>query len=192
MSEVMDGNVFSRLSESQLARIVKEGSDPAFEEMAGRYIKFISSLATGFSADGFDKNDFVQEGLLILLAACKTYDEQAGTSFKNYLSLCVRRRYISIQRRSNKKGSIPQSSLISIDEAADSIDYSLNPEELLINKEYLRGLISGVEKNLSPLEQNVLSHYLAGYTYAEIAEKTGICVKSVGNALQRVRKKFNS
>lgn len=183
---------FRELSDIELALIVKDGSNEAFEEMARRYIKFLYSLASGFSADGFDKSDFAQEGLLILFAACKTYNPRSGVSFKNYLALCVKRRYISIQKKSNAGGAIPAAHTVPIEDADERSDNSLNPEELLINKEYLKSLIARVEKNLSKLELNVLSRYLAGYAYAEISAELGLSAKAVDNALQRIRKKLNA
>ena len=192
MSEEKEGVSFQHLSDSELADIVKKGSDPAFEEMAGRYIGFLYSLAAGFNASGFDKNDFAQEGLLMLLAACRTYDGRTGVSFRNYLALCVKRRYISIQRRSAAREAVGISDAVPIDDIADSADYSLNPEEMIINRERFKNLMLWVGKNLSPLEQNVFSHHIAGYAYAQIAEKLGLSVKSVDNTLQRIRRKLNS
>lgn len=177
-------------SDNELAALVKSGDNDAFEELASRYINFLYSLSHGFFVNGFDKYDFAQEGLLILLAACKTYNPNSGISFKNYFALCVKRRYISIQRSANAKSAVPASDMVSIDDIVDYPDPSRTPEEAVIKKEYVHELLVSLDKKLSALEKNVLMHLVSGCTYAQTAERLGITVKSVDNAMQRVKAKL--
>lgn len=190
VSEVKVNNDFSILSDAELANIIKNGNDLAFEQIAQRYIRLIHSIAYDFNVDGFEPDDLAQEGLMTLFVVCQTYNQNLGTSFKNYLALCVKRRYISIIRKSKTQSNITLNNTVDIDELTDFVDYSLNPEEILLQKEEFDNILCNIKHNLSNLEQNVLCYYLAGFKYADISDKLGFTVKSVDNAIQRIRKKL--
>lgn len=180
------------LSDAQLAQRVKCGDSRAFDELAVRYLDTISIIARKFSAEGYDHNDFVQEGLVGLLYSCKAYDENGGSAFKSYMSLVVERRFISIIRRDKLKKAIPSSSIVCMDEVGDSIeDMSAAPEELLMYREQLEQLLSHLRAVLSKTEYDVLMLYGSGLSYKEIACELSLTEKSVGNALQRARKKLS-
>ena len=87
------------LSDAQLAHFVSLGDDRAFDELAVRYLDTISIIARKFSAEGYEHNDFVQEGLVGLLCSCKAFDQNGGASFKSYMSVVVERIFISFIRR---------------------------------------------------------------------------------------------
>ena len=95
--------LYSTLSDDVLAEFSKNGDDNAFNELAIRYLNKIRFIARKYSAQGYEQNDFVQEGLMALLYACKTYDAHGGSSFGNFVSLIVERRFISIFRSSQSK-----------------------------------------------------------------------------------------
>ena len=99
MSENQHEKNLKELSDAQLAKLIQDGDESAFNEIFKRYIRLIFSIASKYSAESFEKSDFVQEGLIGLLSACRTFDENAGASFKNYASLCVERRFISIIKK---------------------------------------------------------------------------------------------
>ena len=90
---------YGTLSDAQLAHFVSLGDDRAFDELVVRYLDTISIIARKFSAEGYEHNDFVQEGLVGLLCSCKTFNQNGGASFKSYMSVVVERRFISIIRR---------------------------------------------------------------------------------------------
>ena len=90
---------YGTLSDAQLANFVSLGDDRAFDELVVRYLDTISIIARKFSAEGYEHNDFVQEGLVGLLCSCKAFDQNGGASFKSYMSVVVERRFISIIRR---------------------------------------------------------------------------------------------
>ena len=144
---------YSSLSDTALAKLVKNGDDNAFNELAMRYLRTINFIARKYSAEGYEHNDFVQEGLLGLLYSCRTFDENGASSFKNYMSLIVERRFISIIRRSNAQKTIPTSVLVQFDDIDDSMeDLSKTPEELLVCKEHLKSLIKKLQSVLSKTE----------------------------------------
>lgn len=179
-------------SDDALTDLIKEGQESAFEEITGRYKNLITLLAKQYCAPGFDLCDFTQEGLLGLLSACRTFDAAAGASFKNYAALCIKRRYISIIRKSQAKGTIPKDSLISIDEIELSDKNLNNPENLMVSRERLEDVLKQMKSTLSPTEIRVFYLYLKGLSYDEISKTLRFPKKSVDNALQRVKKKLQS
>ena len=128
------------LSDAHLAHFVSLGDDRAFDELAVRYLDTISIIARKFSAEGYEHNDFVQEGLVGLLCSCRAFDQNGGASFKSYMSVVVERRFISIIRRGEQKKAIPSSSIVPMDDVGESIeDSAKTPEELLMCREQLQG-----------------------------------------------------
>lgn len=182
------------LTDEQLTQLVKQGDELAFEEITIRYLYLINTLAKQYYTSGYDINDFTQEGLLGLLSACKSYNENGTASLKSYITVCIRNVFVSLVRKNGTQKEIPESQLVSIDEIDASAfnDENADPEKLLLNKEHLNGLLSQLKNNLSQMEWNVLTLYIAGYSYSEIAKALDVTLKSVDNALQRIKKKRNT
>lgn len=186
-------NAYSSLTDAQLIRLVKSGDDSAFEMLAMKYLRNINFIARKYSAEGYEQNDFVQEGLLGLLYACRTFDENASASFKSYVDIIVQRRFISIVRKDNAKKAIPLKSMVQLDNLDESIeDKANNPEELVLCREHLSQVMSNLKEHLTETEYSVLALYCGGHSYRQIAQKLNITPKSADNALQRARKKILS
>lgn len=184
---------YSSLTDNELAILSKNGDDRAFDELSIRYLGTIRFIARKYSAQGYEQNDFVQEGLLGLLYACRTFDEAGGASFKSYMATVVERRFVSIIRRSNTQKAVPDSALVQIENLGESIeDTSLTPEELITMKEHLNLVIKRLKAVLSKREYDVLMLYAGGMSYHKISDKLKIDEKSVDNALCRARRKICS
>lgn len=184
---------FGTFSDCALAKLSKDGDEGAFNELVVRYLGKITSIARKYSAQGYEQNDFVQEGLLGLLHAAKTYDPDGGMSFKSYVSLVAERRFISIIRRQNTQKSVPLSALVELDTLDSEVeDLSQSPEEQIMLKEQVDLILQKLRGILSSQEYDVLMMYTEGLSYELIAEKLGIHVKSVDNSLQRARRKIKS
>ena len=182
--------LYSTLSDDVLAEISKDGDDNAFNELVIRYLGIIRFIARKYSAQGYEQNDFVQEGLLALLYACNTYDRQGGSSFGSYVSLLVERRFITIIRSSQSKKAVPGSALIALDGLSEELtDVVRTPEEQLMDKEQLRQVLKRLRALLSAREYEVLMLFASGLSYSNISKKLNISEKSVDNALQRARRK---
>lgn len=184
-----------QFTDEELLKDFLSGNDDAFETIASRYLGLISSAAKkyrGMSAD-IDDSDMVQEGMVALLSACRSYDAGKGMSFKNYLMLCVENRYRSMLRSSARQSAVPARNMISIeddqDAAFDSTVTSL--PELVETKEYIGSLYRILKNSLSNLEYKVAIMHLSGYTYKEIANRLNISLKSVDNAQTRIRQKLS-
>ena len=184
-------NSYNSLDDNTLARLSKNGDDNAFNELAMRYLNTINFIARKYSAEGYEQNDFVQEGLLALLYACRTFDENGSSGFKNYMSVVVERRFISIIRKSSTQKAVPKSALVQLDDLGDTLeDLSQTPEELLMCREHLKMVLDKLKNVLSKTEFEVVMLYGNGLGYKEIAKKLSISEKSADNALQRARRKI--
>ena len=180
----------SELSDAKLAELVKSGNDSAFDVLTLRYLRNIGFLAKKYSADGYERNDFVQEGLLGLLYACRTFDSNNKASFKSYVDIVAKRRFISIVRKAQRQKAVPSSSLVSLDADNDELE-SKDPEQLMLAKEHYSLLLDELKTLLSEREYTVLMLYCGGMSYVEAAKKLGISAKSADNALQRAKKKIS-
>lgn len=181
----------SELSDAKLAELVKSGNDSAFDVLTLRYLRNIGFLAKKYSADGYERNDFVQEGLLGLLYACRTFDSNKA-SFKSYVDIVAKRRFISIVRKAQRQKAVPSSSLVSLDADNDELEgESTDPEQLMLAKEHYSLLLDELKTLLSEREYTVLMLYCGGMSYVEAAKKLGISAKSADNALQRAKKKIS-
>lgn len=184
-------NSHPKLSDSDLAKLSKQGDEKAFDELSLRYLSIISFIAHKYSAQGYEQKDFIQEGLIGLLYACRTFDENGAASFKNYMTKVIERRFVSIIRKSNAKKAVPDSALVQIDALGESVeDTALTPEELVTMREHLDIVLSRLRYFLSKREYDVVTLYADGLSYSKIADKLSITEKSVDNALCRARKKL--
>ena len=185
----------TQISDEELLRDFLSGSDDAFEKIASRYLGLISSAAKksrGMSADT-DDSDMIQEGMVALLSACRSYDSDKGMSFKNYLMLCVENRYRSMLRSTTRQRAVPSRNMVSIEEEAgaafDPTEASL--PELVKTKEYINNLHRILKDSLSNLEYKVALLHLAGYSYKETAQRLNTSMKSFYNAQTRIRQKLS-
>nr|WP_301282421.1 sigma-70 family RNA polymerase sigma factor [Lachnoclostridium sp. MSJ-17] len=183
---------YGTLSDDVLAQHAKDGDERAFNELVLRYLGRISSVARKYFARGYEHTDFVQEGLLGLFHAARTYRSDSESTFRNYAMLVVERRYISVIRRQSAQRSVPEDAIVDI-ESLDSelADTAKTPEEELMLSEQLRWVYSRLLETLSKQEYAVLELYVDGLSYSDIAERLGITPKAVDNALQRVRRKVS-
>lgn len=131
------------------------------------------------------REDLFQEGMLGFLSAVSSYQPDRNASFRTYASVCVNHRVISALRRSAKawEEALPDDNLI-------PGTRSMDPQDIFSAMEETRRIMEAVQSQLSRLERSVIEGYLAGERYEVIAQRLGVPVKSVDNALQRVRKKL--
>jgi len=159
------------------------------EALVAKYTRLVRACVRPYFLVGGDGEDLIQEGMLGLLSAIRSYDETRGARFETYAELCIRRRAISAVRayalRDNAKDDLSTESLPEVPGA-----YLLrDPEELVITRERVHELTAGIEGSLSKFESIVLRLYLEGYTYSEMSELLDKPYKSVENAISRIRKK---
>lgn len=180
------------LDDNTLALLSKRGDEKAFEEITLRYIKLIYSIAQSYNADGYELQDFVQEGLLAFLIASNTYAPDSGASFKNYAVKCAKNRFSDILKKSNRKSQVPSSQIIPIDSLVTESDEAQNVEDFVLEREYLKTLLTHLNSLLTVQERTIFSLYLQGYSYSDISEKISSTPKSVDNTLQKIKRKLRT
>ncbi|MBQ6398916.1 MAG: RNA polymerase sporulation sigma factor SigH [Clostridia bacterium] len=195
-------NAYADLSDEEVVTLCHEGDSIAEEYLLNKYKNFVRSKARSYFLIGADHEDIVQEGMIGLYKAIRDFKHNRLSSFRAFAELCITRQIITAIKTATRQKHIPLNSYVSLnkplyDEESDRtlLDVIVegrtsNPEELIINREDLGDIHTKMNEILSPLEQEVLSSYLDGKSYQEIAETLERHVKSIDNALQRVKRKL--
>ena len=180
----------------------KAGDEKSLNHILRKYRNFVRSKAKPFFIVGADKEDILQEGMIGLFKAIRDYDEEKTVSFRAFAELCVTRQIITAVKTATRQKHIPLNSYISLNKpmSEEDTDKTLmdmmknshisDPEQLIISKEEMKLIEEKTKEMLSEFETRVLSLYLKGYSYNEISEKLCKHPKSVDNALQRIKRKF--
>ena len=180
---------YSDLSDDRLL-LLSRSDDGAEEELVRRYAHLVRACARPFFLCGGDSEDLIQEGMLGLLSAVRTYDAGKGAPFAGYASVCVRNRIYSAVRRDGREYNRLLNDSVPIDDEVITRRGVRELEDLIITKERADELLEAIDTRLSARERDVMSLYLGGLSYAGIAEKLRVTVKSVDNAVQRIRRKL--
>ncbi len=197
-----EGLGYNDLVDEELVDHAKSGDDRAAEFLIGKYRNFVRVKAKAYFLIGADREDIIQEGMIGLYKAIRDFRRDKLSSFRAFAELCITRQIITAIKTATRQKHIPLNSYISLnkpiyDEDSDrtlldvisSIKVS-DPEELVINQEASATMRERIRKNLSELECRVLTAYLEGKSYQEMANELSRHVKSIDNALQRVKRKL--
>ena len=190
------GNI-NMASDEMLWKAASAGDADAEEQLIQKYSVLVRICARPYFLAGGDSEDLIQEGMLGLLSAVRHYEPERDIPFRIYAEHCVKSRLYSAIRSASRFKHRPLNDSISIespqfDERQTlSASYLRDPEELVINHESTVEFQSRFTDTLSKLEKEVLRYYLEGLSYSDIALKTGKTVKSVDNAVQRIRRKLS-
>ena len=195
--------MYSDLSDNELlARINENKDNDAMETLIKRYGPMIMGQSRSLYIIGADEEDLIQEGMIGLVKAVNNYKPDKGASFKTFAFMCVRRQLITAVNSSNNNKNIPLNYYISIygdgggDYASllEAIDSGAvtNPEDIMMDRFRESDLLKAIENKLSAFERQVLDEYLTGASYEEIGRRLGKSVKSVDNAVQRIRAKLRN
>ncbi|MDI3235734.1 MULTISPECIES: RNA polymerase sporulation sigma factor SigH [Exiguobacterium] len=180
---------------------VFDNSD-ALEFLIERYRNFVRAKARSYFLIGADREDIIQEGMIGLYKAVRDYRTDKLASFKGFAELCITRQMITAIKTATRQKHIPLNSYISLDKPIydDESERTLldiitstvpsDPQILIVNREEYADIESKMDEILSDLERKVLALYLDGRTYQEISDDLDRHVKSIDNALQRVKKKL--
>ena len=193
---------FEGMSDEELVALSQRGDGAAMEALLNKYKNFVRTKARSYFLIGADHEDIVQEGMIGLYKAIRDFKSEKLTSFRAFAELCVTRQIITAIKTATRQKHIPLNSYVSLnkpiyDEESDrtlldviSEDVPSDPEAMLIDREDLSFIEGRIGEMLSDLEKRVLVLYMEGKSYVEISQEMGRHVKSVDNALQRIKRKL--
>ena len=194
--------IYGNKTDQEVISCIKEGDQQALTFLLNKYKELVNVKVSKFFIIGGEKDDIIQEGMIGLFKAIKNFNSEKQSSFKTFANVCIERQLITAIKTSNRQKHIPLNSYLSLNTAAydndeesveliDTFDSHLieDPLEIIMKKEYYNEINSSIDKNLSKFEKQVLSKFIKGETYMAIAEELNSPVKSIDNAIQRIRKK---
>ena len=193
---------FESMTDEQIVVLAQETDSPALEYLLNKYKNFVRTKARSYFLIGADHEDIVQEGMIGLYKAIRDYKAEKLSSFRAFAELCVTRLIITAIKTATRQKRIPLNSYISLNKPIyeEDSDRTLldviteegisNPEEMIIDREDLSVIEGKIGQMLSDLEKEVLVRYMEGKSYVEIADEMHRHVKSIDNALQRIKRKL--
>lgn len=196
-------NKYSNLTDEQIVNEIKQGDEYALSYLLEKYKGLVNMKVGKYFMIGAEKEDIMQEGMIGLYKAIKNFDTQKQNSFKTFANLCIERQLITAIKTSNRQKHMPLNSYLSLNMAAydnneensvelmDTFNNNTieDPLETVMKKEYYEQIHNNIEKSLSKFEKQVLDRFMKGESYNVIARRLDSPVKSVDNAIQRIRKK---
>lgn len=193
---------YNNLDDNEVITKIKQGDKKALNYLLDKYTDVVSMKAGKYFIVGAEKEDIIQEGLIGLFKAIKSFNPEKQSSFKTFANLCVERQLQTAIKSSTRQKHMPLNSYLSLNISAydENEDTSLlevfetentaeDPLDIVTKKEYYNFVEDRVEETLSDFEKQVLHRYTNGESYTQIAERLNAPVKSVDNAIQRIRKK---
>lgn len=190
------------MSDEEIVELAQLGDQFAIEFLVDKYKNFVRAKARAYFLIGADREDIIQEGMIGLFKAIRDYNGEKLTSFRAFAELCITRQIITAIKTATRQKHIPLNSYVSLnkpvyDEESDrtlidiiTTNKITNPEEIIISREEFVYIEKKMGEILSSLEWKVLMAYLEGKSYQEIAHELKRHVKSIDNALQRVKRKL--
>lgn len=193
---------YMEMTDDKVVELVQLGDNNALNYIINKYNNVVNMKASKFFAVGIEKEDIIQEGLIGLYKATKSYDVEKQNSFKSFANLCIERQLITAVKSANRQKNIPLNSAFSLntpaygDSETDALEILAvnlveDPLDTIANREYFFQMESKIDENLSDFERRVLFQYKQGKSYVDIAKEVNSKVKSVDTAIQRIRKKAN-
>ncbi|MDQ3955585.1 MAG: RNA polymerase sporulation sigma factor SigH [Actinomycetota bacterium] len=190
-------------SDEELVEVARGGEDLAIDELLTRYRHYARAKARSYFLAGADREDIVQEGMIGLYKAIRDFDAQHNTAFRAFAELCITRQIITAIKTATRQKHIPLNSYVSLNKPVSDFDSEerplgdalvsstiADPADVVISAEEIAHIKSSVDQLLSELETEVLQLYMDGKSYQEIADMLGRHVKSIDNALQRIKRKL--
>ena len=192
---------YSNLTDEQIISQIKQGDQESLAYLLEKYKNLVNIKVSKYFMIGAEKEDILQEGMIGLFKAIKDFKEEKQKSFKSFANICIERQLITAIKTSNRQKHMPLNSYLSLNTAAyddedntELMDIFNNntvedPLETITKKEYYKTVENVIDKSLSDFEKQVLVRFMKGESYVDIANKLDAPVKSIDNAIQRIRKK---
>ena len=193
---------FSKMTDEEIISLIKSDNKEALNYLLNKYKELVYMKVSKYFIIGAEKDDIFQEGMIGLYKAVQSFKGDKQNSFRTFANMCIERQLITAIKSSNRQKHMPLNSYLSLntsgyeDEDSDKtlMDVINNntvedPLETITKKEYYKTVEDTIDKSLSDFEKQVLRKFIKGDSYIKIAEELSSPVKSVDNAIQRIRKK---
>ena len=193
---------YTNLTDEQIIYQIKEGDEQSLTYILEKYKDLVNSKVGKYFIIGAEKEDIIQEGMIGLYKAIKGFDCSKQNTFKTFANICIERQLITAIKSSNRQKHMPLNSYLSLnssaynddDEGAELIEtFETNtiedPLDTIMKREYFEEIQNTMHKSLSKFEESVLERYMLGESYEVIAKRLDAPIKSIDNAIQRIRKK---
>ena len=193
---------FAGLSDEEIVRLAQQDDGEATDYIVNKYRNFVKAKARAYFLVGADRDDIIQEGMIGLYKATRDFRGDKLASFRVFAELCITRQIITAIKTATRQKHIPLNSYVSLNKPIyeEESDRTLqdivsglrvsDPEELIISREEFADIELKMNEILSDLEWQVLTAYLEGKSYNEMSKELHRHVKSIDNALQRVKRKL--
>ena len=203
MSEILFPEYGSQ-TEEDLVLMAQKGDENAEEYLIRKYKEVVKTKSHLYFIVGADKEDIVQEGMIGIFKAIKSYDRQKEASFRTFAELCINRQIITAIKRAARLEHSPLNTSVSLsrpiseEDASQTLaetlssDSTSDPEAIFLLKEVVDYIVGNSSHIFSDLEIVVWGEFLKGKSYSEIAQRIGKSTKAVDNAIQRTRRKLNA
>lgn len=197
-------NNYNAMSDEKLIELIKSEDKYAIDFLIEKYKDLVNMKVSKYFMIGAEREDIIQEGMIGLFKAIQSYNSEKQNSFKTFANLCIERQLITAIKTSNRQKHMPLNSYLSLSASAYNNEEDENnssmmeffdshttedPLETITKKEYYERVENAIDKSLSTFEKQVLQRFIRGESYVDIAAKLDSPVKSVDNAIQRIRKK---
>ena len=194
---------YNKLTDEEVIAEIKNGDETALAYLLDKYKNLVNMKVGKYFIIGAEKEDIIQEGMIGLFKAIKTYNASKNNTFKTFANMCIERQLITAIKTSNRQKHMPLNSYLSLnvsaydnndDNSTELIDTFNSqtiedPLDTIMKKEHYTEIEKAIDKNLSKFEKKVLDRYMKGESSTVIAQRSDSPVKSRDNAIQRIRKK---
>ena len=177
----------SEFSDEELCRFAASGDRDAEEVLVKRYLRMVRVCARPYFLAGGDSEDLIQEATFGLLKAIREFSPEHDAKFKTFAEVCIRNRIRSAVATASRSKHAPLNDSVPFD--SPMLGIGASPEELYISREEEAERLTRLDQKLSSFERKILELFLHGLSYREISEQVGRPIKSVDNAIQRIRRK---
>lgn len=196
---------YKDIKDEEIIVEIKNGNEQALTYLLNKYKPLVNNKVNKYFIIGAEKEDIIQEGMIGLYKAVKSFDTQKQNKFKTFANMCIERQLITAIKTSTRQKHIPLNSCISLntsayaneDDGTELLETYNNktiedPLETMMKKEYYKEIRQTITSSLSKFEKQVLDRLVIGESYEIIAKRFDTPVKSIDNAIQRIRKKANN
>ncbi|MDD6728040.1 MAG: sigma-70 family RNA polymerase sigma factor [Eubacteriales bacterium] len=181
------------MADDSILSNAQSGNQKVTETLIKQYTSLVEAVASKYTSSPMEYDDLVQEGMIGLLAAIKSYDESRGAGFKTYASVCIDNSIQTALRKFYRQKDIPMQNFVEYQEEEISQHrVSISAEDAYIAGESVSLLSKVLRENLSDFENEVLRLHIVGCSYNEIAKRLSKTPKAIDNAIQRIRRKLSS